>query len=135
MKLLFAFIFAASAFTMPMETNNAALENTVAFLDESAAEKELPRSIRVCWEVFGAEIICMTVEESFMGREVGKEITGKATFNSRNNSMTLKMPLKSSGTMVVEETISFKVKGKEKTIKGGTKISVRNGVATIPLKA
>ncbi len=131
MKLFFAFIFAASTFVMPIENTSTASDSALSFSDELASESMLPRTIRVCWEVFGGEILCLTVEESFMGREIGDNLKGTATFNSRNNSMTLKMPVESSGTMVVKETTTFKVKGKEKTIKKGTKIRVRKGVAKV----
>jgi len=128
MKLLFAIIFAASTFAMPIENNATAAENTLT------AENELPRFIKVCWVVFGGEILCMTVEESFMGDDVGSEIRGKATFNSRSNTMTLKLPTKSSGTMIAKETVKFNTSESQQcSIRKGTKISVRNGVARLKL--
>lgn len=134
MKFLFAIVFAASTFVTPIENNAIATETPMPVLEELTAENEMPRYTKVCWVIFGAEVICMTVEESFMGEDVGGDIRGKATFDSRSNTMTLKLPTKSSGTMIAQETISFKVsKTEERMIRKGTKISVRQGVARLKL--
>jgi len=127
MKLLFVFVFAASTFIMPIEKNATVPENILA------ADNELPRTIRVCWEIFGGEILCLTVEESFIGGDFGDEINAGVRYSSTGDSMTLKMPTKKSGVMTAQETVSFKVKGEKKTIRKGTKIRVRNGVAKISL--
>lgn len=118
MKMFLVLFFAA--FSMFPANNNY----TAPATDES----ELPRSTKVCWVVFGAEIICMTVEDNVIAT---RDLNLKAEFGSDGSYMKLMFPEKKSGTLTAAETLTFDLCGASKTIRKGTKIEVRNGVANL----
>jgi hypothetical protein len=120
MKMFLVLFFAA--FSMLPSNNN--------YTAPATDEAELPRSIKVCWVVFGAEIICMTVEDNVVAT---RDLNLKAEFGSDGSYMKLMFPEQKSGILTAAETLKFDLCGASKTIRKGTKIEVRNGVANISL--
>nr|HMO41550.1 hypothetical protein [Saprospiraceae bacterium]HMP26271.1 hypothetical protein [Saprospiraceae bacterium] len=75
-----------------------------------------------------AEIICMTVEDNVVAT---RDLNLKAEFGSDGSYMKLMFPEKKSATLTAAETVKFDLCGASKTIRKGTKIEVRNGVANL----
>ena len=97
---------------------------------------EPPETQRFCWEIFGAEVLCLTISIE------GVQLPGKgdlklgAEYGSRGDYINLKFPPTiRNGSFTVVETLRFNLcNAGTKTIKAGTKVSIRNGVARLSLQ-
>lgn len=121
-SILFILLFFSGAFT-------ASALNTHTTPDP-------PYNKRVCWEFFGVEYLCLTITIE------GVQLPGKgdlklgAEYGSRGDYINLKFPPTiRNGNFTVVETLRFSLcNAGTKTIKAGTKVSIRNGVARLALQ-
>ncbi len=129
MKLFLAIVMAFFS-VMPVEKHDAAAaENATDAISSYTNESDLPRKTKVCWVIFGSEVICMTVEESAFQADIDVS----AEFESTGSYMRLLFPEKTNGSLTVSSTVNMNVCGMSKTIQKGTKINVRNGIAKVAL--
>ncbi len=94
-----------------------------------------PRTTKVCWVIFGSEVLCLTIEDTNLKVPAGNELKVNAEIASNGSYINLLFPSDvRNASFVVAENTSFNLCGAgTKTIKKGSRINLRNGVAKIPL--
>ncbi len=99
-------------------------------------DNELPPiTVKVCWVIFGGEVICMTAEGENIQLPKGDGLKIPVEFASSGDYMNLIFPRGvKSGTLTVSETLTFNLCGLKKAVRKGTKISIINGIGKISLK-
>lgn len=97
---------------------------------------ESPRTERFCWEIFGSEVICLTISIEGVQIPGNGELKLGAEYGSRGDYINLKFPPTiRTGNFTVKETVRFNLcNAGIKTIKGGTKVNIRNGEARLTLQ-